>query len=96
MRVLFIASAVLVLAGCATQEPVITSATAPTVVASSTTPLTPETKLVCHKESSTGSSMIHTVCETEQTAADRIATQEMLRNMPPANSVAHPAAGSGH
>ncbi len=94
MRVFFIASAVLALVGCAAQEPVINGATAPVVVASENSNLTPQTKLVCHKESAIGSSMIHTVCETEQSAADRIATQEMLRNMPPNNGIAHPAAGT--
>ena len=94
MRVFFIAAAVLALAGCANQEPVLTASTAPVVVASEDTTLTPKTKMVCHKEAQTGSSMIHTVCETEESAADRIALQERLRNMAPNNSIAHPAAGA--
>ncbi|MEP6506108.1 MAG: hypothetical protein ABJD97_22420, partial [Betaproteobacteria bacterium] len=79
MRALFLACAVVALSGCA--APVITSPTAPTLIASQATTVTPETKLVCHKEAQTGSSMIHTVCETEQSAADRIAMQEQMRNM---------------
>ncbi len=94
MRVFFIASTVLALAGCATQEPVINAPTAPVVVVSANTDLTPQSKLVCHKESAIGSSMIHTVCETEQSQADRLATQDRLRNMLPNNSIAHPAAGT--
>jgi hypothetical protein len=94
MRVIYLASVVLAaLAGCAAQDPVISSPTAPVVLASDHTWVASDTKLTCHKEAQTGSSMIHTVCETEQTAADRIATQERLRNMPPNNSIAHPAAG---
>lgn len=94
MRTISLASFVLVaLAGCATQEPVATSPTAPVVLSSDRTWLASDTKVTCHKEAQTGSSMIHTVCETEQTAADRIATQERLRNMPPNNGIAHPAAG---
>ncbi len=95
MRNLFIPLAVLAMAGCATQESGLVGATAPTVVASSTTVLTPESKLVCHRETSTGSNMIHTVCESEQSAADRNGVQEQLRNMAPPNAVAHPAVG-GH
>ena len=94
MRVFFIAAAVLALAGCANQEPVLTASTAPSVVASENATLTPQTKMVCHKESAIGSSMIHTVCETEQSAADRIALQERMRNIAPNNSIAHPAAGA--
>ena len=93
MRVILLASFLLAVAGCASQQPVVNAATAPVVVASENSSLTLDSKLVCHKEAQTGSSMIHTVCETEQSAADRIGLQEQLRNMPPNNSIAHPAAG---
>lgn len=53
-----------------------------------------QTQLVCHQESVTGSSMIHTVCTKPQTEAERNALQEDLRRMPPNNLIAHPAAGS--
>jgi hypothetical protein len=94
MRVFFIASTVLALAGCAAQEPVVNASTAPVVVANGNTDVTPKSKLYCHKESAIGSSMNHTVCETEQSEADRLATQDRLRNTLPNNSIAHPAAGS--
>jgi hypothetical protein len=89
MRFSLIAFAAFALSGCASQEPVITGVTAPTVLASNSTTLTPESKLVCHKESPIGSNMIHTVCETEQSAAERNALQEQMRNRTPSN----PAAG---
>jgi len=94
MRVIYLIASVLALAGCATQEAVINAPTAPVVVASENTSVKADSKLVCHKEAQTGSSMIHTVCETEQNAADRIAAQERMRSMAPANSVAHPAPGA--
>jgi len=94
MRVFFIASTVFALAGCAAQEPVVNAPTAPVVIANGNTDLTPQSKLVCHKESAIGSSMIHTVCESEQSEADRLATQDRLRNQLPNNGVTHPAVGS--
>ena len=63
----------------------------PTVVADASAPGTP---LVCHQESVTGSSMIHTVCTKPPSEAERNALQEDLRRMPPNNLIAHPAAGS--
>ena len=53
-------------------------------------------KVVCHQEAAIGSMMMHKVCTRAQTEAERNATQEVLRNIPPNNSIAHPAAGSGH
>ncbi|MEP6506107.1 MAG: hypothetical protein ABJD97_22415 [Betaproteobacteria bacterium] len=94
MRVIFLASCLLAIAGCASAPPVVNAVTAPVVVASENGSLAADSKLVCHKEAQTGSSMIHTVCETEQSAADRIATQERMRNMAPNNSIAHPAPGN--
>ena len=94
MRTLFIAAAVLSLSACASNESGLVSATAPVVVASNSTELTAQTKLVCHKEASLGSQMLHTVCTAPQSDADRNATQQELRNMATPNSVAHP--GIGH
>lgn len=89
-----IATALLVLAGCASQNDGLVSAQAPTVVASSNTDLTPQTKVVCHKETTMGSNMIHSVCETEQTEADRQALQNKLLNNGSQNTVNHQ--GIGH
>ncbi len=82
------------LAGCANQEPGPIAATAPLVVASESTTLTPQSELVCHKESPLGSSMIRTVCETEQSEADRLATPDRIRATLPNSSLTHPAVGS--
>jgi starvation-inducible outer membrane lipoprotein len=93
MRTFFIAAVVLTLSACASQDPGLTSATAPVVIASNGTQLTAKTELVCHKEASLGSQMLHTVCEAPQTDADRNTTQQQLRNMAPPNSVTHPGIG---
>ncbi|HYP34102.1 MAG TPA: hypothetical protein VES00_19705 [Burkholderiaceae bacterium] len=89
-----ISVAALVLCGCASQSDGLVSATAPTVVASTGTQVTPQTKLVCHKETSTGSTMIHSVCETEQSEADRQALQNQLLNNGSQNAASHQ--GIGH
>lgn len=94
MRSLSIAAVVLCLSACASQESGLTSATAPVVIASNGTQLNAKTELVCHKEASLGSQMLHTVCEAPQTDADRNATQQQLRNMAPPNSVSHPGIGN--
>lgn len=94
MRRLFVAVAVLFLSACASQEPALVSSSAPLIVANDTTQLTPDTKLVCRKESSLGSQMIHTVCEAPQSDADRNATQRALRSMSPPNSVPRSAIGN--
>jgi hypothetical protein len=73
------ASILLGLAGCATSDGLV-PAQAPTIVASTNTELTPQSKVVCHKESSMGSNMIHSVCETEQSEADRQALQNKIMN----------------
>jgi len=93
MRIVSICAALLVLGGCASQEPLVGGGTAPVVVANSTTDIKPETKLVCHKESPAGSNMIHTVCEPEQTQAERDALQNKLMNNVQANGGVH---GVGH
>jgi len=90
MRLLASAFAFMVLSGCAAQEPVITAATAPTLVNGESTTLTPQSRLVCHKEAQLGTVVMRTVCETEQSAADRIAMQERLRNMAKPSSNPHP------
>jgi uncharacterized lipoprotein YajG len=83
MRTLFTAVAVISLAACA-QQPTLVSSTAPTVVVNRDEDLNTKTQLVCHKETSMGSQMIHTVCEAPQTEAERQATQRALRdNAPP-------------
>ena len=96
MRIVSIsaAAAVLVLAGCAAQNDGLVSAQAPTVVASTNTQLTPQTKVVCHKETSMGSNMIHSVCEAEPTEADRQALQNKMLDNGSQNVVNHQ--GIGH
>jgi len=89
-----VATALLVLAGCASQNDGLVSSQAPTVVASSNTQLTPQTKVVCHKETSMGSNMIHSVCETEQSEADRQALQSKLLNNGAMNGANQHAAGN--
>lgn len=86
------AAAVLVLVGCASNDGLV-SKTAPTVVASSNTELTPQTKVVCHKETSMGSNMIHSVCETEQSEADRQALQNKMLNNGSQNAASHQGVG---
>jgi hypothetical protein len=93
MRIVSICAALLVLGGCASQEPLVGGGTAPIVVANSTTDLKPQTKLVCHKESPAGSNMIHTVCEAEQTEAERQATINKISNNVQANGGVHGAVG---
>jgi len=88
-----VASFLLVLAGCASSDGLV-PAQAPTVVASTNTELTPQSKVVCHKETSMGSNMIHSVCETEQSEADRQALQNKLLNNGSMNAAGHQ--GIGH
>ncbi len=83
MRRFLVISLVAALGACAGPQP--------TTVASADAQ---QTQLVCHQESVTGSSMIHTVCTKPQTEAERNALQEDLRRMPPNNLIAHPAAGA--
>ena len=92
MRIVSICAALLVLGGCA-EPALVGGGTAPVVVANSTTDIKPETKLVCHKESPAGSNMIRTVCETEQSQADRDALQHTLMNNIQANGGVHGAPG---
>ena len=93
MRIVCLSAALLVLGGCASQEGLVGGGTAPVVVANSNTDITPQSKLHCHKEASMGSNMIHNVCETEQSEADRQATQNQIMNNA-ANTVQHQ--GIGH
>jgi starvation-inducible outer membrane lipoprotein len=93
MRSLLIAAFVLSLSACASDSGLV-STTAPVVVASSNTELNAQTKLVCHKEASLGSQVLHNVCVAPQSEADRNATQQDLRNMAAPNAVTHP--GIGH
>lgn len=93
MRFVSICAALLVLAGCASQAELVPGGTAPVVVANTTTDITPKSKLVCHKESPAGSNMIHTVCETEQTQAERDALQQKIMNNVQANGGVHGAPG---
>ncbi len=93
MRIVSICAALLVLGGCASEPALVGGGTAPVVVANSTTDIKPETKLVCHKESPAGSNMIRTVCETEQSQADRDALQHTLMNNIQANGGVHGAPG---
>jgi len=94
MRIISISLAALAVCGCASQNDGLVGATAPTVVATSGTEVTPQSKLVCHRETSIGSSMIHPVCETEQTAAERQALQDKLNNNGSINAAQHQ--GIGH
>jgi len=87
----------LVLGGCAAEEGAASGSKAPvTVVATSNTEITTQTKLHCHKETPPGSNVIQNVCEAEQSQADRDATQRQLMNNVQANGGVHGAAGSGH
>jgi len=96
MRIVSICAALLVLGGCA-EPALVEGGTAPVVVANATTDVKPETKLVCHKESPAGSNMIRTVCETEQTQAQRDSLQNKIMNNVQANGGVHAPAGSaGH
>lgn len=91
---LSMATALLVLAGCASQNDGLVAVQAPTVVASSNSDLTAKTKVVCHKETTMGSNMIHSVCETEQSEADRQALQNKMLDNAAQNTVNHQ--GIGH
>jgi starvation-inducible outer membrane lipoprotein len=93
MRILLTAAIALSLSACASQDPTLTSPSAPVIVAAATADINSQTKLVCHKEASIGSQMLHTVCEVPQTEAERNATQQTLRNMAPPNSVSVKAPG---
>lgn len=93
MRFVLAAATVLLIAGCA-DTPMVSS-TGPTVVASSNqAPIDGQTKLVCHKESKIGSQMIQTVCEQEQTDAERLATQQRIKDTMGSQAAAHQ--GIGH
>ncbi len=99
MRIVSISAAVFALAlvGCAAEEGVVAGSKAPvTVVATSNSEITPQTKLHCHKESPPGSNMIQNVCETEQSQADREALQRQLMNNVQANGGVHGAPSGGH
>ncbi len=93
MRIVSICAALLVLGGCASQPATLGAATAPVMVANTTSDIKPETKLVCHKESPAGSNMIHTVCEPEQTEAERAALRNTLMNNVMANGGVRGAPG---
>ncbi len=81
MRIVFMSVvALLVLGGCAAQDGLVGGGTAPVVVANTNTDVKADTKLHCHKEAAAGSNMIHTVCETEQSEADRQALQNQIMN----------------
>ena len=82
MRIVCLSAALLMFAlgGCASQDGLVAGRTAPVVVANTTTDINGQSKLHCHKESSAGSNMIHNVCETEQTEAERQALQNQISN----------------
>jgi hypothetical protein len=82
MRIVCLSAALLVsvLGGCASQDGLVAGGTAPVVVANTTTDLNAQTKLHCHKEAAAGSNMIHNVCETEKTEAERQAMQNQISN----------------
>ncbi|MCK9686469.1 hypothetical protein [Scleromatobacter humisilvae] len=94
MRIVCLSVALLVLGGCAAQDGAVSGAKAPvTVVADSTTNLTPQTKLHCHKETPPGSNVIQNVCETEKTEAERQALQTKLLDIGSQNGANHHAVG---
>ena len=94
MRLILAAATVLLIAGCA-DTPALVSSTAPTVVTSTDgAPLDTQTKVTCHKETAIGSQMIHTVCETEKTDAERQALQQRMRDNAGSAAAAHQ--GIGH
>ncbi len=94
MRFVLAAATVLLITGCA--DSALVSTTAPTVVASANgAPIDEKTKLVCHKETAIGTQIIHTVCEQEQTDAERQATQRRINDNRGSQVVAHPGIGGG-
>ncbi len=81
MRLVLPCLVLFAIAGCASQEPLVGAGTAPVIVAAASDDLTPKSQLHCHKESPAGSNMIRTVCEADQTEAERQALQnKMLDN----------------
>ena len=80
MRIVCLSAALLVLGGCASQDGLVGGGTAPVVVADPSTEITLQSKLHCHKEAAAGSNMIHNVCETEKTEAERQAMQNQINN----------------
>ncbi len=94
MRIVPLCTVLLAIAGCASQDGVASGAKSPvTVVASSNTELTAQTKLHCHKETPPGSNVIQNVCETEQSEADRQRMQDQIQTNQ-GNVAAHQ--GIGH
>ena len=93
MRIVSIVAALLVLGGCASQDGLVPGGTAPVVVANTNSDITPQTKLHCHKETAAGTNMIHTVCEAEQTDAERQALQNKMLDNAQQNASAYHAPG---
>ena len=94
MRIVSIATALLVLAGCAAENVNVGARTPVTVVADSSTEVVGKTKIRCHKETPPGSNMIQNVCETDRSEADRQAMQYQIMNAVQANQGVHPPPGN--
>ncbi len=94
MRIVFIAAALLVLAGCASENGNVGARTPVTIVADGRTNVAGATTIHCHKETPPGSNVIQNVCETDRAEADRQRMQfEIMNNMQQGGGV-HPAVGT--
>ncbi len=80
MRIVYISTVLLLLAGCASESGQTGARTPVTVVADTSTDLVGKTKVVCRKETPPGSHMIQNVCETERSEADRQQMQYQIMN----------------
>jgi len=87
MRHLIAAAALLALAACAAEQPVVvaSAAPAPAVAEAASAP-----KMVCHREEATGSHMNKTVCEPDY--QDNHAAQDAARSWADQNTRVNPSA----
>ena len=94
MRIVSIAAALLVLAGCAAESGNVGARTPVTIVADSNADVVGKTKIHCHKETPPGSNVIQNVCETDRSEADRQAMQFQIMNNLQQGGGVHPAVGN--
>jgi uncharacterized lipoprotein YbaY len=94
MRIVSVAAALLVLAGCAAENGNVGAKTPVTVVADSSAEVVGKTKIRCHKETPPGSNVIQNVCETDRSEADRQAMQYQIMNALQQNKGVHPPPGT--
>ena len=94
MRILCICAALLVLAGCASENGAVGARTPVTIVADSNADVGGKTKIRCHKETPPGSNVIQNVCETDRSEADRQAMQFQIMNNLQQGGGVHQAVGA--